>query len=192
MNTVDVPERRTADQPDQLPYAFRVTVAEIMSTSLLVAHPDEPMELVRARSRERDVHHVIVLHRDGELMGMVCGCDMEEAWPDARVRDCMQGNPMFIGANQTLAAAAETMQRYGIGALPVLNGKGRLAGIVCRSDLRSWGVLPNQKGVDRCASCGSSHRLLPRGAGEVCFCRNCVEAGRRAGDDAYVTLGGGD
>jgi CBS domain-containing protein len=175
-----------------LPYAFRVSVGEIMSTALLVAHPEEPMEAVRQRSRERSVHHVVVLHRDGELMGMICGCDMEDAWPDARVRDAMSNCPMFIGETQSLAAAAETMMRYGIGALPVLNNSGRLSGIVCRSDLRSAGVLPDQKGVDRCASCGGTHRLLPRSAGEICFCRTCVEAGRHAADDAYVVLGGGD
>jgi CBS domain-containing protein len=177
---------------DELPYAFRVMVAEIMSTALLIAHPDEAMEVVRERSQQRGVHHVIVLHRDGELMGMICGCDMDEVWPDARVRDGMSGCPMFIGENQTLAAAAETMLRYGIGALPVLDGGGRLSGIVCRSDLRSSGVLPNQRGVDRCASCGGSHRLLPRNGADVCFCRDCVEAGRRASDDFYVVLGDGD
>ncbi len=176
----------------ELPQPFRVTVAEVMSTGLLVAHPDEVMDAVRRRARERQVHHVIVLHRDGELMGMLCGCDMDDAWPDARVRDCMSGCPMFIGANQSLAAAAETMERYGIGALPVLNAKGRLHGIITRSDLRRHGALPDQKGVDRCAACGASHRLLPRRGNEVCFCRACLETGRRSSEDLYVTLGGGD
>jgi len=177
---------------EQLPYAFRVTVAEIMSTALLVAHADESMQLVRERAVQRGVHHVVVLHRGGELMGVICGCDMDEAWPDTRVRDAMKGQSMFIGHNQSLAAAAETMQRYGIGALPVLDAAGRLTGIVTRSDLRRRGVLPNQRGVDRCASCGGSHRLLPCGSTEICFCRACVEAGRRASDDAYVVLGDGD
>ncbi|HVJ20382.1 MAG TPA: CBS domain-containing protein [Polyangiaceae bacterium] len=182
----------SSTRDEQLPYAFRVMVCEVMSTALLVAHPEEQIERVRERSLERGVHHVIVLHRDGDLMGMVCACDMDDVWPDARVRDGMSGSPMYIGENQTLAAAAETMLRYGIGALPVLNGGGRLSGIVCRSDLRSLGVLPNQRGVDRCASCGGSHRLLPRNGGGVCFCRSCVEAGRHTLDDFYVVLGGGD
>ena len=177
---------------DDLPYAFRVMVSEIMSTALLIAHPDELTVRVRERSLERGVHHVIVLHRDGDLMGMICGCDMDEVWPDAPVRDGMSSSPMFIGENQTLAGAAETMLRYGIGALPVLNGGGRLSGIVCRSDLRTLGVLPNQRGVDRCASCGGSHRLLPRNGGGICFCRGCVETGRHSLDDAYVVLGDGD
>lgn len=175
-----------------LPFPFRVPISEIMSTSLFVAHPDERVDAVRSRARERHIHHVVVLHRDGELMGMICACDMDEAWPDARVSDGMSGSPMFIADNQSLAAAAETMERYGIGALPVLDASGRLDGIVTRSDLRRAGVLPGQLGVDRCAACGSSHRLLPRRGSEVCFCRACVEGGRHAEDDWYVVLGAGD
>ncbi|HEV8245343.1 MAG TPA: CBS domain-containing protein [Polyangiaceae bacterium] len=185
----------TADEDhagQELPFAFRVPICEIMSTSLLVVHPDERVETVRRRLRERQLHHAIVLHRDGDLMGMVCACDMEETWPDARVNDCMSGRSMFIGSNQSLAAAAETMERYGIGALPVLSVEGRLAGIITRSDLRRAKVLPNQLGVDRCAACGAGHRLLPRRANEVCFCRACLEAGKRSTEDLYVTLGGGD
>jgi CBS domain-containing protein len=181
------------DQPlDDAHFAFRVHVAEIMSTRLLTAHPDEAVETVRQRLLERGVHHVIVTHRDGELMGMLCACDLEEAWPDARVRDCMSACPLFTGPTESLAAVAATMENFGVGALPIVDTHGELVGIVTRSDLRAHGVLPNQPGVDRCAACGSSHKLCPKRANEPCFCRTCVEVGRSASEDPNVMLGGGD
>lgn len=172
--------------------AIRMTVSEVMSTELLTAHVDDLVDDVRRRADERGLHHVVVVHRDGELMGVLCCCDMEDAWPDARVRDKMSACPLFTGPHETLAAAAETMEDYGVGSLPVVDPNGRLAGIVTRSDLRAHGVLPDLPGVDRCAACGTSHRLCPRRANEICFCRTCVEAGRVDADDPNVTLGDGD
>lgn len=186
----------TAFHQDQLlddaHFAFRVHVSEIMSTRLLTVYPDDSVESVKRAQLERGVHHIIVVHRDGELMGMLCACDLEEAWPDSKVRDCMSACPLFTGPNESLAAAAATMENFGIGALPVLDKNGKLVGIVTRSDLRAHGVLPNQPGVDRCAACGSGHKLCPRRANELCFCRTCIESGRKAAEDPNVMLGGGD
>ena len=71
------------DQPiDDAHFAFRVHVGDIMSTRLLTVHPDDSVESVRQQQIERGVHHIIVVHRDGELMGMLCACDLEEAWPE--------------------------------------------------------------------------------------------------------------
>jgi CBS-domain-containing membrane protein len=104
----------------------------------------------------------------------------------------MSATAMYIGGRQTLGVAAQTMERYGIGALPVIGTAGELWGIVSRADLRDAGVLPNQPGVDRCMTCGAGHRLMPRDTGQVCFCRDCVERARSATRDAYVVLGTGD
>ncbi len=156
-----------------------IHVWEVMSTGLLTATPDEPVSAVSVRARREDVHHVIVVHVTGELLGMLCGCDMDHAWPDARVVEAMSSRPLFIGPGVSLAEAAETMERYGVGALPVLALDGRPLGVVTRSDLRRHGALPGRRGIDRCASCGATRGLCPRGANDVCFCRGCQEAARQ-------------
>jgi len=167
-----------------------VHVWEVMSTELVTAVPDEFVSDVHQRARRADVHHVIVVHPTGILMGILCGCDMERVWPDARVGAAMTGRSLFIGPGVRLVEAAETMERYGVGALPVLALDGRQLGVVTRSDLRRHGVLPGLRGVDRCASCGATHGLCPREVGEICFCRACEEAARRSTEDDLV--GGGD
>jgi hypothetical protein len=123
-----------------------------------------------------------VTHPDGDLAGMLCGCDMDSARPDARVRDSMSPCPLFTGLGESLAAVAETMERYGVGALPVIDHEGRPVGIITRSDLRRRGALPDRPGVDRCAKCGASHQLCPRGVNDVCLCRACREDVRRDSD----------
>ena len=111
-------------------------VWEVMSTGLLTATPDESVSVVAARARREGVHHVIVVHGSGVLRGMLCACDMERAWPDSRVVDAMTTSTLFIGPGLSLADAAQTMERYGVGALPVLALDGRALGVVTRSDLR--------------------------------------------------------
>lgn len=165
-------------------------VWEAMSTKLVTATPNEPVGAVARRARELGLHHVIVIHRSGALSGMICGCDMERAWPDALVADCMSACTLFTGPAESLAVAAETMERYGIGALPVLAADGRPVGVVTRSDLRHRGALPDKRGIDRCVCCGSGHSLKPRGANEVCICVTCAERAHEPPED--VELGDGD
>lgn len=119
---------------------------------------------------------------DSPLVGVLCGCDMDGADPDAPVGTVMSSCPLFVGPAARLAEAAETIERYGVGALPVLSLDGRLVGVVTRSDLRRHGALPGQRGVDSCASCGAIHSLSPRGVNDVCFCKSCWEAARQASD----------
>jgi CBS domain-containing protein len=165
-----------------------VHVWEVMSTGLLTTTPDQQVSEVWARARREDVHHVIVVHGSGVLLGMICVCDMERAWSDACVVDTMSSRPLFIGPGMSLTDAAETMERYGVGALPVLALDGRPLGVVTRSDLRRRGALPGRRGIDRCASCGAYRGLCPRGANDVCFCRACEEAAKQPLD--HAVLGG--
>jgi CBS domain-containing protein len=138
---------------------------------------------------EREIVHHALVTRGEDMEGVVCRCDLERARPNDPVADCMRKSYLFVDDRSTAHEAADMMQRWGIGFLPVIAASGELAGVVTRRDLRRTGFLPDRWGVDRCASCGESHSLGPRCDDLVpAFCRDCSEP---PPDGAYVTLGGG-
>jgi CBS-domain-containing membrane protein len=143
------------------------------------------------RLEREAVHHALVAP-EGDMQGVVCRCDLERVPARTHVGDCMKKDYVFVDEATTAREAAEMMQRWGIGFLPVIGPHGALVGVVTRRDLRRTGHLPNRRGVDRCASCGETHSLAPCTDDWIpVFCRNCSEPPTTA-DGRYLTLGGGD
>ena len=63
-----------------------------------------------------------------------------------KVRDLMTGHPQTIDPTDTLAVARERMDRGGFRRLPVVDGGGRLLGILTDRDLREHaGHLPDTR-----------------------------------------------
>jgi CBS domain-containing protein len=134
------------------------------------------------------VHHALVT-RDDDMEGVVCRCDLETVSGRAHVAECMKKDYVFVDELTTAREAAEMMQRWGIGFLPVIGENGELRGVLTRRDLRRTGFLPNRLGVDRCAACGETHSLEPHEDDWVpVFCKKCCEQPGWP----YLTLGGGD
>jgi CBS domain-containing protein len=85
--------------------------------SLVVVGPDGPVGLVT----DRDVAlHVL----ENELDPKAC-----------RVADCMSDTLVSVRADESITDAVERMREHGIRRLPVLDGAGKLAGIVTADDL---------------------------------------------------------
>jgi acetoin utilization protein AcuB len=98
-----------------------------------------------------DVRHLPVLDRRGGLVGMVSDRDLhsvtiprlmeaEQAMElraalEASVATIMSPNVISVGEDATLADVVGLMLEKKIGALPVLNGSGRLVGIVSYMDV---------------------------------------------------------
>jgi len=51
------------------------------------------------------------------------------------IRDCMKPNVVSILATSSISAAASTLVKYHVGSLPVINGRGKLLGMVTINDL---------------------------------------------------------
>jgi CBS-domain-containing membrane protein len=166
-------------------------VVSVMSKHLVELSLDTTAETaLEILDRERVHHALVVTH--GDMNGVVCRCDLENVPPTDRVGHCVKRNFVFIDDHTSGKEAAEIMQRWGIGFLPVIGSSGKLSGVVTRRDLRQAGFLPNQPGVDRCVSCGDTHSLTPvADEWTLTFCKNCMEAPTNPGG-VYLTLGGSD
>ncbi len=166
-------------------------VKSVMSKYLVRLDGASTAEDALERLEREAVHHALVTHA-GDMQGVVCRCDLERVPARTRVRDCMKKDYVFVDEDATAREAAEMMQRWGIGFLPVISDNGELIGVVTRRDLRRTGFLPNRRGVDRCAACGETHSLPPCTDEWVpIFCRKCSEA-PKSQDGMYLTLGGFD
>ena len=139
-------------------------VRDIMTTEVVVAHPDTSVNLVARLMAGRDISGVPVVE-DGRLVGIVTELDLIVrntrleppaffALLDARIpletpahyrerirhmlgtlaRDVMTEKVVSIGPDEELESLAEIMVKQRVNPLPVVED-GRLVGIVSRSDI---------------------------------------------------------
>ncbi len=131
--------------------------------------------------------HYLAIQDDGELVGVVCACDLVACFPDRGVQSACRSPPVFVDSECSLRRAKEVMETCGVGSLLVID-EGVLHGIVTASDLIRAGLW--ERDPWSCASCGAHHHLLGDG---VKFCVDCLEQTRSDGPRKfYFTLGGGD
>lgn len=168
-------------------------VREVMSDSPLVVAARVPAMDAQALAAGRGVHHLLVVD-DGQLVGEVCVRDLEAALLLDTVEHVMQAPVIHVAPETSALDALDLMRRSGVGCLAVVDAEGALAGVVTHRDLRRAGILPGEKGVDLCASCGESHHLAPAAFPDTpVFCRDCLDQCIRPFQgDMYFTLGGGD
>jgi CBS domain-containing protein len=139
-------------------------VRDIMTTEVVVAHPDTSVNLVARLMAGRDISGVPVVE-DGRVVGVVTELDLIVrntrleppaffALLDARIpletpghyrermrhmlgtlaRDVMTEKVISIGPDEELEVLAEVMVKQRVNPLPVVE-EGRLVGIVSRSDI---------------------------------------------------------
>jgi CBS domain-containing protein len=106
---------------------------DIMSTGVRVIAPND--EIVRAQT-EMEIHkiHHLVVTEGTKVVGMLSAHDLVER-EGRTVGEVMTPDPIVVPAKATVREAANSMRGNGVGALPVVNERGRLVGIVTLSDL---------------------------------------------------------
>lgn len=136
----------------------RRTVADVMTTSVHIAGPQTPFKLLVRLIDENRVSAIPIVDHQGMPVGIVSEADLllkerrsELAHEDlAHVRrrreqrtkadavvasELMTSPPITVPATRTLPEAARLMQERNVRRLVVVDGSGRIAGIVSRSDL---------------------------------------------------------
>lgn len=127
-------------------------VSRNMTREVVTATLDTPVPEVDALMRKHRVRHVPVVDGEGRLVGIVTDRDIRSAMPskllsegagqaemagfrESKARDIMTQKPHVITQAHTVQDALLLIDRYRVGALPVVDEDNRLIGILSVRDL---------------------------------------------------------
>ncbi len=116
-----------------------VVVRNLMSPAIKIY---EGTEIVSASKLiiEKGVNHLPVVDREGKLRGIVTSWDIAKAVAKGRlerVDEIMTKDVVTVGAEDPIEFAAEKLKRYNISALPVIDAKKRVLGMLTSEDISS-------------------------------------------------------
>jgi CBS domain-containing protein len=134
-------------------------VRDVMTTEVITAPDDTPVAEIAAILVGHRISAVPIVDRFDAVVGVVSWTDLLDKtgiaepgrdrrvgwwrrsappsprWPEATAMQVMSAPPVTIAPDTSLPAAARVMYRRNVGRLLVVDGNGRLRGIVARSDL---------------------------------------------------------
>jgi predicted transcriptional regulator len=154
-------------------------LSELNHGQLITAEPQLTVAAALSFVHEHQIHH-LPLVKDGELLGLVCTCDLYEARPEQQLGEVMKSPPVTLDLNATALDAAEAMEARSVGSVVVVEGA-RAVGIVTRGDLleRAPGVS-DVLSLQRCECCGLT-RHLRTNRFEQTLCIYCDERAQEVG-----------
>ncbi|MGV9776674.1 CBS domain-containing protein [Streptosporangium sp. NPDC003464] len=120
-----------------------LTVAQVMSRTLVAVEPDESPLMAWEIMRRAGVHHLPVVDRHGCLRGVLTREDLTARWSGGPAEQSRARIHPLLGEHRCphttldarLADAAEAMIGAGVDALPVLGESNRLVGMVTATDV---------------------------------------------------------
>ena len=126
-------------------------VRDWMKSDVITA--DKNMGMLRAHKlmREEGIRRLPVIDRRGKLVGIVTRSDVREAQPsdastlnmweinyllaELKLKDIMTKDVVVVHAEDTIKTAAQLLFDHKIGALPVVDDRDRIIGILTESDV---------------------------------------------------------
>jgi magnesium transporter len=115
------------------------TAGGLMTTDFITVTPEMTAEQVIERLRELhpdadQVYYLYVTDSDGMLVGTITLRGLIVATPETAVRDFMRSDPISVGVDLDAEQVGAAIARYNLLALPVVDGDGRMQGIVTVDD----------------------------------------------------------
>ena len=150
-------------------------VSEIMSEPAVTIEPGARVEEVFGLAEQRAVHHFPIVDR-GQLVGLVCTCDLRDASPHSCAADLAHQRVVTISPEGNADEAAHLMVKEAVGSIVVVSEEG-VVGMLTREDVaRSAPDLAELIEQGHCSACGTRHHLKPGPNGEF-LCTDCLERG---------------
>lgn len=112
-------------------------VREYMTEDPMIVKPDDLAEKVYIDMKKENIRQVPVVKK-GELLGILTVGDIEAFMgrgTELKVKDAMITNPLTILDYASVEGAAEIMRSRKFNALPVVNNKNELVGIISVTDI---------------------------------------------------------
>jgi CBS domain-containing protein len=156
-------------------------ISEVMTAPAIFADPLSTVGRAQALADRHGVCHLPVAWEDGEIVGIVCVCDLWAAKAHELIIQHMTLPVITIAARDMVMRAADVMREHDVGCLPVVDEQRRLCGIVTEGDLLRVGAI----GVDQlplaCIACGSRHHVrsgvpIRSARSTATFCLRCLGA----------------
>ncbi|NPA75737.1 MAG: CBS domain-containing protein [Euryarchaeota archaeon] len=114
-----------------------VEVKDIMTTDVVVAYPGETISKAISKMQEHGFHELPVVDEKGNLLGMINYRTLirrKSISLFSRV-DTIMVKPPVVNPDNTMVVAVKKMIDAGFRSLPVVNRKGKLVGILSRTDV---------------------------------------------------------
>jgi len=120
-----------ARQTSEIPFVESLTRAAVTCTE------DETAETVARRIIERSVNHIVVVDSDGGLRGIVTSWDITRAVANGvkGLREIITRRVITTSPSEPVEVAARKLSQHNISALPVVDGKGKVLGIITSEDI---------------------------------------------------------
>lgn len=119
------------------------SAGQILTEDFVEVGPDATMAEVIGVIRNgleeeyETVNYIYVLSEDRHLLGVLTLRRVLRAHPDAPAREVMNANPMSVPVEMAEEEVARILARYGFTAIPVLDSRGRIVGIITADDAQS-------------------------------------------------------
>jgi len=120
-------------------------VSELMTSPVFTTTKDISVEEVWQQFVEKNVHHMPVVSDDGAIIGILSDRDILKkliisdgrigSAKDKRVEDIMSTDVITASPTTDIRRIAKGMLDYHIGAMPIVDEKGSIIGIITRSDI---------------------------------------------------------
>jgi CBS domain-containing protein len=116
-------------------------LGEQFKKAVATVPPDATIRRAAFLMRDRGVGAVVVVNPKGQPVGIVTDRDValavavEEKDPDSPVSEVMPGELVTIGENEGVFNATQYIFGYQVRRLPIVDGDGKLVGIVTMDDL---------------------------------------------------------
>lgn len=114
-------------------------VKDCMTAKPITIEPTEDVQYAFFLLKKHEIKQLPVIE-DGKLIGIITERDLRmviEKEYGIKIRSAMSTNIQTINENDNLEIAAETLIKRNFNALPVLDDKGELVGIIAATDIIS-------------------------------------------------------
>ena len=117
-----------------------MSVAEVMTPRPRTIRPTDTVEKAIDVLENAEFRHLPVVDDEGALVGILSDRDLgsrrkREFDAETRVEDLMSGSVVSLTIDAEIGDAVDAMLEQRIGAVPVVDGNGRLRGIVSYVDV---------------------------------------------------------
>jgi IMP dehydrogenase len=135
---------RNCSTEEEVEMARNVKRAEaLIIRDVVTVHPDQTVEDLQRLMEEHRIHGFPVVENGDRIVGIVTWRDFRLAEPGLRVEDVMTKEVHTAGEEISLEEAKKVLHEHRIEKLPIVDGSGRVKGLITMRDITLKGTYPD-------------------------------------------------